>query len=249
MLEALLPSFSSELVKISVSSEWLKRRLTNAMAKSVSVDRYTKFADRMVSKADRTFDKALKTKNYRIHDNYNDALDTVQKWNPHDYPGGKGVKTAAVSKSMVRANSFLKAEVKDWPGFETDLKNRHFQKAMLKHEETDSKLQKYVKNYGGSLTSKSIIAIAPSRTDKKQEYKIKVLPTGRLACECKDWQYHHSVRKSDCDHIKAVRHFYKAGLVKMSSIYSTLAKGMNLKRRADIAQAVRSEGRLAREES
>ncbi len=153
------------------------------------------------------------------------------------------VKIAA-TKSMQRANAFHKAEVKDWPGFEKDLQNRHFQKAMLKHDITDDKLKKYVKNYGGSLTSKSIIAIAPSRTDKKSEYKIKVLPSGRLSCECKDWQYHHSVRKSDCDHIKAVRHFYRAGLVKMASVFTTLIKGVNLKRRADMAgKALRKQDR------
>lgn len=113
-----------------------------------------------------------------------------------------------------RASAFHKAKVKDWPGFEKDLKSKPFQQAMVKHEETDPKLKKYVKNFGGLLKSKEIIAIAPSRTEKAKEYKVKVLPTGRLACECKDWQYHHSVRKTDCDHIKAVRTMYRAGLVK-----------------------------------
>ncbi len=150
------------------------------------------------------------------------------------------VKLSA-TKSMQRANAFHKAEVKDWPGFESDLKNKHFQKAMLKHDGTDAKLQKYVKNFGGSLTSKSVIAIAPSRTDKKQEYKIKVLPTGRLSCECRDWQYHHSVRKSDCDHIKAVRHFYKAGLVKVANMYATLAKGMTLRHRVELAKRAKKK--------
>lgn len=155
----------------------------------------------------------------------------------------------ATSKSMTRANAFHKAEVKDWPGFEKDLHNRFFQQAMLKHDLTDPKLKKYVKNYGGSLRSKSIIAFAPSRTEKGREYKIKVLPTGRLSCECGDWQYHHSVRKSDCDHIKAVRHFYKAGLVKAASVYATMVKGMNLKRRADMARISLEKGKMEREHS
>lgn len=125
------------------------------------------------------------------------------------------LKIAAL-KPAAKAAAFHKATVKDWPGFEKDLKNKTFQQAMLKHEETDPKLKKYVKNYGGLLKSKEIIAIAPSRTEPAKEYKVKVLPTGRLACECKDWQYHHSTRKTDCDHIKAVRTMYRAGLVKLS---------------------------------
>lgn len=155
----------------------------------------------------------------------------------------------AASKSMQRADSFHNAEVKDWPGFEKDLRNRHFQRAMLSHDLTDDKLKKYVKNYGGQLQSKSIIAFAPSRTDKQKEYKIKVLPTGRLACECKDWQYHHSVRKSDCDHIKAVKHFYKAGLVKMSSAFSTIARGANLQRRMTAIKELDARSKRSRNES
>lgn len=120
----------------------------------------------------------------------------------------------AAMKPAARASEFHKSTVKDWQGFEKNLKSKPFQQAMLKHQETDPKLQKYVKNFGGLIKSKEVIAIAPSRTTKEQQYKVKVLPTGRLACECKDWQYHHSVRKTDCDHIKAVRTIYRGGLVK-----------------------------------
>lgn len=120
----------------------------------------------------------------------------------------------AAMKPAAKASAFHQAEVKDWPGFEKDLANKAFQNAMLKHQSTDPKLKKYVKNFGGLLKSKEILAIAPSRTEKTREYKVKVLSSGRLACECKDWQYHHSVRKTDCDHIKAVRELYRAGLVK-----------------------------------
>jgi hypothetical protein len=144
------------------------------------------------------------------------------------------VKIAA-KEHKEKAEAFHTAQVKDWPGFEKDLLSKPFQRAMLGHELTDPKLKKYVKNYGGQLISKSIIAVAPSRTEKGKEYKVKVLPSGRLACECKDWQYHHSVRRSDCDHIKAVKQFYKAGLIKTSSAWATIGKGMKLKRRADIA--------------
>lgn len=159
------------------------------------------------------------------------------------------LKIAAGPSPKKRAEAFHSAEVKDWPQFEQDLKSLPFQRAMLGHEATDPKLKKYVKNYGGQLKSKSIIAIAPSRTEKGKEYKVKVLQTGRLACECKDWQYHHSVRKSDCDHIKAVRHFYRAGLVKMGSVaaaFKTMGKGMKLHRRVDLAEDAKRRGRLVR---
>lgn len=152
----------------------------------------------------------------------------------------------AAKKHTEMAEAFHEAEVKDWPGFEKDLTSKPFQKAMLGHDLTDPKLKKYVKNYGGQLSSKTIIAVAPSRTEKAKEYKVKVLPTGRLACECKDWQYHHSVRKTDCAHIKAVKQFYKAGLVKTSSAWSTIAKGMQLKRRVDLAADAREIGMKAK---
>lgn len=155
------------------------------------------------------------------------------------------VKLAAKEHKQ-QAEAFHIAEVKDWPGFEKDLTSKPFQRAMLGHDLTDPKLKKYVKNYGGQLTSKTIIAVAPSRTEQGKEYKVKVLPTGRLACECKDWQYHHSVRRTDCDHIKAVKQFYKAGLVKTGSVLATIGKGMKLQRRVDIAAEARERGRRAK---
>lgn len=154
------------------------------------------------------------------------------------------VKISATS-SQKKADSFHAVEVKDWPGFEKDLKSKAFQKVMIGHDATDSKLTRYVKNFGGQLTSKTIIAYAPSRTEDGKEYKVKVLPSGRIACECKDWQYHHSVRKSDCDHIAAIKSFYRAGLVKKASVssLSVLGRGMKLQRKFDIAFKARDEGK------
>lgn len=152
------------------------------------------------------------------------------------------LKLAAGSVAK-RAESFHEADSKNWPGFEKDLKSKAFQKAMLSHPETDSKLKKYVQNYGGQLKSKSVISVAPSRSEKDKKYKIKVLPSGRLSCECKDWQYKHSVKKSDCDHIKAVRHLYKAGLVKTGSVVlKNLAKAVNAARRVDMADKAKDNG-------
>lgn len=193
MIAWLLPSFASELQKISVSSEWVKRRVTSAMAKGVSEGRYTKFADRLVSKANRTFDAAQKSKNYRVHDNYNEALDTAQRWNPFDYPGGKGVKTAS-------------DESIDWKEFERKLKSKSFRKE-VSLTTVDPKLKRYVENFGESLGSSNIKATVQSRTNPRKEYKIKELPSGRLTCSCKDWQYKHSVGDSDCAHVATYRKF------------------------------------------
>lgn len=147
-----------------------------------------------------------------------------------------------------KAESFHDAVVKDWPGFEKDLVNKPFQRAILGHGASDPKLKKYVKNFGGQLTSKTIVAVTPSRTEKDKEYKVKLLSNGRMACECKDWQYHHSVRKTDCDHIKAVKQHYKAGLVKMGSVWATIGEGVKLKRRLDIASKAKEKGKRTQEE-
>jgi hypothetical protein len=226
MLEQLLPSFSNELLKIAVSGE------SECICPSARVTTCP------------------------VHGN----KARVAKGMPPTTPGEdkararrlareKSKKAAAEVKKpspKKRADGFHTAEVKNWPGFEEDLKSLPFQRAMLKHEATDPKLAKYVKNFGGQLKSKSVIAFSPSRTDKDREYKIKVLPTGRLACECKDWQYHHSVRKSDCDHIKAVRAIYKAGLVKTGApALKLFAQGMKLHRKVDIAKDYKERGQRA----
>jgi hypothetical protein len=112
---------------------------------------------------------------------------------------------------------------KDWRQFDKKLKNKGFQSTVTK-EVDDPKLKKYVKNYGGMLTSKQVAGTSPSRTSNKT-YKIKVLPSGRLACECKDWQYRKSVDGGDCDHIKALK---KSGLTKVSNAFlKGVGKGVN----------------------
>jgi len=219
MLEALLPSFAQELVKLAAEPECIcpSARLTTCP----------------------------------VHGN----KARVAKGMPPTTPGEDKARARRLAREKQKtagkehkekAEAFHTAEVKDWPGFEKDLMNRPFQRAMLGHDLTDPKLKKYVKNYGGQLTSKTIIAVAPSRTTEGKEYKVKVLPSGRLACECKDWQFHHSVRRTDCDHIKAVKQFYKAGLIKTSSAWATIGKGMKLKRRTDIALDSHRQGRELR---
>jgi hypothetical protein len=105
------------------------------------------------------------------------------------------------------------SERKDWSRFDKNLRRKDFRAAAVDSSLSDKKLKRYVKNYGGYLTSKEVVAGVPSRTSKKT-YALKELPTGRLACNCKDWQYRHSVRGTDCDHIKL---FKKSGLHKTAS--------------------------------
>lgn len=112
-----------------------------------------------------------------------------------------------------KADAHHSSDVKDWGEFEKNLRSIGFQKAVLEHGMTDDKLKKYVKNYGGYLKAKEVVGTEPSRTSAKN-YKIKQLPSGRLACGCGDWQYKHSVKGTDCDHIKA----FKAGKKKQSSV-------------------------------
>ena len=110
----------------------------------------------------------------------------------------------APSRAEMKAEAHFNVEDKDWKTFEKSLRGKQFQEAILKHPDADKKLQGYVKNFGAFLRAKDVVAQMPSRSSSGS-YKIKKLPWGRLACGCKDWQYVHSIRGTDCDHIKAVK--------------------------------------------
>lgn len=99
----------------------------------------------------------------------------------------------------------------DWKEFEKKLKSPAFRKNELAVTE-DPKLKKYIKNFGDVLSSKDLRAYVQSASDLNKDHEVKVLPSGRLACTCKDWQYKHSVRNSDCKHIKRYRQ-YLAGQI------------------------------------
>jgi len=150
--------------------------------------------------------------------------------------------SASMPTHQERVQAHHDALEKDWKLFEKGLKSQRFQKAALQHPETDSKLKRYIKNFGGYLTSKNVVGVVPSRTHSKM-YKVKELPNGRLACNCKDWQYHHSVRRSDCDHIREL----KKGLVKSSSAYSILGRGIAISRAVEKAQNIKHRGEVAEE--
>lgn len=114
---------------------------------------------------------------------------------------------------------------KDWKAFEKNLKSKGFQTAARKHKLSDAKLKRYVKNYGGYLTSKEVVGIVPSRTSGKN-YKLKKLPDGRIGCGCKDWQFKHSHKGTDCDHILE----FNEGVVKESSLVKSIAQGVSAAR-------------------
>jgi len=113
-----------------------------------------------------------------------------------------------------KADAHHSADEKDWHSFEKNLNAMGFQKAVMGHPDSDAKLKKYVKNFGGYLKSRDVVAVMPSRTSSKI-YKVKELASGRLACGCKDWQYYHSVRNSDCDHINDAR---ASGMIKRAGV-------------------------------
>lgn len=156
-------------------------------------------------------------------------------------------KIAFVAKTpKMKLELHHQADKKDWGKFEKNLKAKGFQQAALGHPESDKKLKKYVKNFGGYLNSKEVVGVVPSRSSSKM-YKVKQLETGRLGCNCKDWQYKHSVKGTDCDHIKEL----KQGLVKVSYALATLARGAasarKLSRMGDVASKSKMEGALSRE--
>lgn len=142
-------------------------------------------------------------------------------------------KIAAASPllPLFKAEAFHSDEKKNWSRFEKDLRSKTFQQAMLQHEKTqeDPKLRKYVRNVGAYNTSKTVVALAESRSGKP-DYKVKRLTSGRLACGCKDWQYKHSWKGTDCDHIRAVK---RAGLHKTSSAMLPFYRGMGMMAQLD----------------
>jgi len=99
-----------------------------------------------------------------------------------------------------KAEAHHRQTKKDWRSFERNLKSKKFRKAITEHPTSDDKLRAYVKNYGDYLDSTDLVGIVDSRTSKKT-YTIKRLPSGRMGCSCRDWQYRHSVSDTDCDHI------------------------------------------------
>lgn len=124
----------------------------------------------------------------------------------------------------------------DWKSFERNLGKSEFQREIALGS-GDKKLKKYTKNVGAHRQSSEVVEKAPSRSSNTQ-YSIKRLPSGRLSCDCKDWQYKHSWKGTDCDHIRALK---KSGLQKLSNailrpVLTSALRGMSGARTADRAQ-------------
>lgn len=112
----------------------------------------------------------------------------------------------------LRAAAQLTAPAKDWSQFEKDLKNPQVRESLRSattsaktKSQIDPKLRKYIQNVGDYIGQKEYVAEVQSKTNPKKFYKIKELPSGRLACGCADWQYVRSVGNSDCAHIRALK--------------------------------------------
>jgi hypothetical protein len=147
----------------------------------------------------------------------------------------------APSKAELKAESHFGVDEKNWAAFEKSLRGKEFQRAVLKHPDADSKLRKYVRTFGGYLRSKDIVGNIPSRSSGKT-YRIKKLPSGRLGCGCKDWQYVHSVKGTDCDHIRAA----KAMKAKVASLYQA-ARGAGQMHKFHKSQAESKKGKVMQE--
>lgn len=145
--------------------------------------------------------------------------------------------TKIAATQAQKADSHHKAEVKDWKLFEKNLTGATFQKSLLKHPNSDEKLKTYVKNYGGYIRSKDLVGRIPSRTSDKV-YDIKKLPNGKLGCGCKDWQFIHSIKGTDCDHIAELKRKDKT-----SSVIPDIMRGATIVHKLRGAKEELNKGR------
>lgn len=140
-----------------------------------------------------------------------------------------------------KVRDHLAAPQKDWGQFEKNMKSPRFTAEVRHSPEADEKLKAYASTNNAYLRSKKTVLQIPSRTSGKM-YSIRELPDGRLGCSCRDWQYKHSWKGSDCAHVKAA----KAGLEK-SAFVSTLARGAGLAWRRNKAMETSKKGQLSSE--
>jgi hypothetical protein len=105
--------------------------------------------------------------------------------------------------ALEKANAHFGSEKPDWKAFDKNLKSKKFREVIKKHPESDAKLKRYNKNYGGYVSSKDTEAEVTG--SKGTKYKVKDLHNGRYACGCGNWHYRRSVDGGDCKHIKALK--------------------------------------------
>lgn len=131
-------------------------------------------------------------------------------------------------KAKVKAEKHFDSEDPNWKEFEKNLRLVNFQKVIAEHPEADEKLKRYIDNYGSYLLSKRVASRVDS-PDSGRTYTIKELPSGRLGCNCGNWQYRRSVDGGDCKHIEAmVGKPAFANQVKTAFVSSLAYAGSNL---------------------
>lgn len=109
-----------------------------------------------------------------------------------------------ITKPETKAEIHFMSAKPDWAAFEKNLKSKLFQKAVVSAPEADAVLRRYVKNYGGYVQSKDVVAKLKSG-DSGKTYTIKDLHNGRFGCNCGDWQYKHAPHGGNCKHIKKLK--------------------------------------------
>lgn len=154
------------------------------------------------------------------------------------------VKIARAPSMKDRADAHFEAAEKDWTGFEKNLQRPGFRKAVKSHPFADDKLQRYVDNFGGYVGSRKVVGKVPSRTEPGKSYEIRKLPNGRLGCGCKDWQFKHSHKGSDCDHIEMAR---KTMLKTANAVMSGAFRGMGVMNNIQRLKKTQEEGKHARD--
>ena len=123
-----------------------------------------------------------------------------------------------ITRPETKAEIHFLSEKPDWKAFEKNLRSDAFRKAVLKAEEADPTLRRYVKNFGGYQASKDVVAKIQSK-DSGRTYTVKDLHTGRWGCNCGHWQYSCSITGKDCKHIRSVK---KSRLVKEGHVRAQL---------------------------
>jgi len=104
------------------------------------------------------------------------------------------------------SNELTKVANDSWKEFEKGLKSKDFQSKQLSATD-DPKLKKYIKNYGGVLVSKDLKAYVQSSSHPKKYHQVKAIQGGRFTCTCKDWQYSHSTKSTDCRHVDRYKRY------------------------------------------
>jgi hypothetical protein len=151
---------------------------------------------------------------------------------------------SAMSKISLQAkvDAHFSSEKPDWQSFEKNLRSGAFREAVLRAEQSDPKLKKYVKTFGAYQGSKDVVAELKSQ-DSGTTYKVKDLHNGRLGCNCRDWQYIHSIKGGDCKHIKSLK---KSGMLKTSMVRAAIRAAGQVMRLDSKTKKLKAKGEEAK---